>query len=76
MIYESTAFQSDYWENIPDEIIQRGINDYYIQLYLEKHGKKMAHLNNPNIFHQLSILLFQQKYFDIYYFPDNENINQ
>lgn len=48
MIYKSTAFQSDYWENIPDEIIQRGINDYYIQLYLEKHGKKMAHLNKDD----------------------------
>lgn len=61
MIYESTAFESDFWNKLTDEVIATGIDDFYIQCYLESHGKKLGHLSSRdtsffNVFNEVKPL--------------------
>ena len=50
MIYKSTCFQRDFYEKLTDEIIDKRIDDAYIDYYLSQKKKKKVFIKVENRF--------------------------
>ncbi len=49
MIYKSSCFSNDFWDNLTKEVISTRIDDAYIEYYLKCKGKKMFCFRPENV---------------------------
>lgn len=50
VVYQSKIFDSDYWEELTQEVVDTRIDDYWTENYLRCKGYKLAYLQPNNVF--------------------------